>query len=91
MKRYLLGLAALLALAGCASSGTHTCDTNADCAEGLVCIHEHAHDIDADTCQRPCKDSSDCEAPDTCACPDSPAGTACETDDGGFSKFCGFS
>ncbi|GMU04680.1 hypothetical protein [Corallococcus caeni] len=90
MKRCLFGLAVLMALAGC-TTGTHSCDTNADCPEGRVCIHEHAHDIDADTCQQPCADSSQCDAPDVCACPDSPSGTACRTDDGGFSRYCGFS
>ncbi|RKH67292.1 hypothetical protein [Corallococcus llansteffanensis] len=91
MKRRLLGptlLFAVLALAGC-SSGTSECDDTSDCTSpGDVCVHEHAHDVDADTCEYPCTDSSQCRQGESCTCPDSPSGQACKTDDGGFTKYC---
>ncbi|NOK33015.1 hypothetical protein D7W79_03865 [Corallococcus exercitus] len=76
MKQRLLGLAILMALEGC-SAGTHSRATNEGCAEALIRIHEHAHDINANTCERPC--------------PGSPGGSACRTDDGGFTRSCAFS
>ncbi|WP_147444348.1 MULTISPECIES: hypothetical protein [Corallococcus] len=90
MKLRLSGSAlvlAVLALAGC-SSGTHECDDTSDCVSGEVCVHEHAHDIEADTCERPCTDSSQCTQGESCSCPDSPSGQACKTDDGGFTRYC---
>lgn len=58
----------------------HECTTSKDCADGLVCVHEHAHDLLLDTCEAPCT-YSDAGTP-SFSCPDSPLGTACTTDDG---------
>jgi hypothetical protein len=84
--KLLCALAAACALAACwpcafdTTSCVHECATTADCPSGLVCVHEHAHDLDTDTCEAPC------ELPDGGRrgfnCPDSPLGTACRTDDG---------
>jgi hypothetical protein len=75
----------LLALSGCNlclrgdASCVHECNTSADCADGKVCVHEHAHDADRDTCENPCV--YDEAGHPNFYCPDSPLGTACRTDD----------
>ena len=87
MRTTLLILAAgaclLAACWPCMPNGTscvRDCSTTADCPSGQVCVHEHAHDADRDTCEAPC------DLPDggrrTFTCPDSPLGTSCTTDDG---------
>ena len=71
----------------CIPNGTSCqfdCSTNADCKDGKLCMHEHAHDGNLDICVAPCT-VSDAGFP-SFACPDSPAGTACRKDDG--SIFC---
>lgn len=70
------------------STGLHECDESKDCARGLVCVHEHAHDINADTCETPCTDASQCPEGYGCSCPDSPLGGACTTDNGVATFYC---
>ena len=94
MRTILLALvaAAVCVLAACSPCSfslhnlgcVHECSTTADCDAGMVCVHEHAHDLELDTCEAPCT-YSDAGAP-SFSCPDSPSGTACKNDDG--TPFC---
>jgi hypothetical protein len=86
-RTVLLLLLAVFTLAGC-STGVHECDDSRDCASGKICVHEHAHDIDDDTCETPCTSASQCPAGYSCSCPDSPSGEACKTDDGAATFYC---
>lgn len=77
------GACALAACWPCMPDGTscvRECSTSGDCLAGQVCVHEHAHDLDLDTCEAPCT-YSDAGTP-SFSCPDSPLGAACTTDDG---------
>jgi hypothetical protein len=83
----LVAAAALLAGCPCLPGQTacrYECGTTAQCPTGKVCVHEHAHGGNLDTCEDPCT-HSDAGVP-SYQCPDSPAGSACTTDDGGV--FC---
>lgn len=66
------------------SSCQFECATNADCKDGKLCMHEHAHDGNLDICVAPCTYSA--TAAPSFRCPDSPDGSACKKDDG--STFC---
>ena len=81
------GTGLLLACMPCSfdsSACVHECSTSRDCPSGQVCVHEHAHDLDLDTCENPCTYTDAGMA--SFRCLDSPLGTACRTDDG--TPFC---
>jgi hypothetical protein len=93
--KYVFAVSFVLFAVGCGRGRpgleNESCGRDADCAQGLICIHYAKNSSEArDICRIPCVQSDNtCPEGRSCLCPDSPLGAKrCVTDSGENTHVC---